>query len=93
MDLSWSDDENRAVLGWAPSDFRDGCCYCDECRGDGLFVSGLAHDPTKPPDDSDAACDRRFDGLVAHLEAMRPYFAAKARAEAWGVDPSEPVAA
>jgi hypothetical protein len=69
------------------------CCYCDDCRGDGHRDPTVAHDPSKPTDTSDAACDRRFDGLVAFLEGfVGPYFEDQARRRAWGLAPvPEPI--
>jgi hypothetical protein len=71
-----------------------GCCYCDDCRGDRRRDPSVTHDPRKPPDMTDAACDARFDGLVAFVDGfVRQYFDDRARRRAWGLDPDpEPVA-
>ena len=70
------------------------CCYCDDCRGDGRRDPGVVHDPSKPPDTSEAACDARFDGLVAFLDDfVRPYVDDRARRRAWGLGDPEPVRA
>jgi hypothetical protein len=90
----------KATLSYAGHsttvDVRDpACCYCDDCRGDGRRDPTVTHDPSKPPDTSDEACDARYAGLVAHLEGfVRPYFEDRARRRAWGLDPDpKPVAA
>jgi hypothetical protein len=89
----------KATLSYAGHsttvDVRDpACCYCDDCRGDGRRDPTVTHDPSKPPDTSDEACDARFEGLVGFLDGfVRQYFDDVARRRAWGLpDDPEPVA-